>query len=274
MKTIFSFSILSLLFFISVSSLNAATLESSNKLYIKSGLEKQMMDIGPALLAGYRNNYSKTKIHSARDRTINRNIAQIITNSFSVQSMRKMIVTGLMENISDLEMQHILEWLNSSAGQKITMAEEMASSEKGVRETQAYIKTFNSSKASRERVRLIKDLNTFMNITETSVQIALSTQFALSMTVNKPKKKLNHADIQSLYKTFQKNRPRLEPMIKHQVHGSLLYTYQNLADYPLEKYLTFIKSESGKKYSSATSTIVVQIITDCSLQFAFEISQF
>ena len=144
----------------------------------------------------------------------------------------------------------------------------------GVRETQAYIKNVTNSKFSNERVRLIKDLNTAMNITETSVQIALSTQFALSMTVNKQRKKLNPADIQNLYDHFKKNRSQLEPIVKNQIHGSLLYTYQNLANEPLQKYFTFTKSDSGRKYSSVTSKFIVQTITDCSLQFAAEISQF
>ena len=42
-----------------------------------------------------------------------------------------------------------------------------------------YIKNIKKASISPERIRLVKDLNSSMNITDTTVDIALSTQFAL-----------------------------------------------------------------------------------------------
>jgi hypothetical protein len=62
-------------------------------------------------------------------------------------------------------------------------------------------------------------------------------------------------------------------MIEHQVHGSLLYTYQALSDDELGKYVAFAQSESGRNYTSVTSSFMLQAIVESSLKFAKEISQ-
>ena len=273
MKFITSFFALLLMFLPSVFSVSGAGLEAASELYVKSGLEKQMQDIGPALLVGYKNNYSKAKEHTAYDKKIYQNIGQVIESSFDVQVMKEKVVTGLRKNITENDMEQILAWLSSPVGQKITELEERAGSKDGVRETQKFIRNIKKADVSTERVRLIKELNSSMDIIETTVDIALSTQFALSMTTGKEKKKLSRDDVLKLDVDFKKNRSRIEPMIKHQVHGSLLYTYQALSDEELGEFVAFAKSKNGKNYTRATSSVLIQTIDESSLQFAWEISQ-
>jgi len=113
-----------------------------------------------------------------------------------------------------------------------------------------------------------------MNITGTTLDIALAAQFALSMTTQKTKRTLSRDDTRKLYAEFiKKNRSRIEPMIAHQVFGSLLYTYQALSDGDLEKYVAFTKSASGIKYNNVTSLYMLRAIVQGSLKFAREISQ-
>ena len=131
MKCIFSCTALLLICFFSMSCVNAADRQSASELYVKSGLEKQMRDIGPALLAGYKNNYSRSDQHTDRDKKIYENIEQVIEDSFDVEGMRETVVVGLMEGISDGDMELILAWLDSPVGKKITGLEERAGSEEG-----------------------------------------------------------------------------------------------------------------------------------------------
>lgn len=274
MKFVSSFLTLLLIYFLSISCVTAADLKSANELYAKSGLEKQMRDIGPAILAGYRNNYSKSRRHTARDKKIYRNIGQVIEHSFDTQAMKEIVVNGLAKDIAESDMKLILAWLNSPVGTRITKMEERASSKKGIKETQDYIRNIKKYPISAERIRLIKDLNSSMNITETAVDITLAAQFALSMTTKKTKRKLSRDDIRKLYAEFiKKNRSRVEPMMVYQVQGSLLYTYQTLPDGDLEKYVAFAKSASGRKYNITTSSYMLKAIVRSSLKFALETSR-
>lgn len=273
MKFISSFSTLLLVCFFLISYVNGADRESANELYVKSGLEKQMQDIGPALLAGYKNNYSKSKHHTAHDEKIYSNIAQVIESSFAIQAMRETVVTGLMKDMARRDMKLILAWLDSPVGKKITELEERAGSKEGMEATREYIGNIKKTSVSVERIHLIKDLSSSMNITETTVDITLSTQFALSMTMRKAKKKLSRDDIRRLYEDFKKNGSRIEAMAEHQVHGSLLSTYRTLTDEELLEYVAFAKSESGRKYTSVTSSFLLQAIIESSLQFVWGISQ-
>ncbi len=272
MKFLSSFLVLLLICFLSISRVKAADLKSANELYAKSGLEKQMLDIGQALLAGYKNNYGKFERHTARDKKIYRNIGRLIAHSFDPQSMKQIVVNGLAKDIAKSDMKLILAWLDSPVGIRITKMEERASSKKGIKETPDYIRNIKNYPLSAERIRLIKDLNSSMNITETAVDITLVAQFALSMTTNKTKRKLSYDDIRKMYAEFQKNRSRVEPMMVHQVQGSLLYTYQALPDGDLEKYAVFAKSASGRKYNNITSLYMLRAIVRSSLKFALEAS--
>lgn len=273
-KSISSFLTLLSICFLSVSCAKAADLESANELYAKSGLEKQMRDIGPALLAGYRNNYSKSKRHTARDKKIYRNIGQMIEHSFDTQAIKEIVVNGLVKNIAESDMKLILAWLDSPAGNKITKMEERASSREGMEELENYMRNIQKYPLSAKKIRLIKDLNSSMNITETTVDLTLVAQFALSMTTKKPKRKMSRDDIRKLYAEFiKKNRSRIEPMIAHQVQGSLLYTYRTLPNGDLEKYVTFSKTASGKKYNNITTSYILKAITMSSLKFALATSR-
>ena len=274
MKFISTFSTLLLIYFLSISCVNGADPESANELYVKSGLEKQMRDIGPALLAGYRNNYSKSRRHTARDDKIYRNIGRVIERSFDTQAMKEIVVNGLANDLSESDMKLILAWLDSPAGQKITRLEERASRKEGMDEAQAYIRNIKKAPLSAERIRLIRDLNSSMNITETTVNITLAAQFAFSMTKIKTRRKLSHDDIRKLYEDFKKkNRPRIEPMIARQVNGSLLSTYKTLPDEDLKKYVVFTQSAGGIKYNTVTSSYTLQAIIESSLEFARNIFQ-
>lgn len=273
MKLISSFLILLLIYFISMPCVKAADLKSANELYVKSGLEKQMQDIGQALLTGYKNNYGKSERHTARDKKIYRNIGQLIEHSFDPQAMKQIVVNGLAKDIAESDMKLILAWLGSPVGIRITKMEERASSKKGIKEAQDYIRNIKNCPLSAERIRLIKDLNSSMNITGTAVDITLVAQFALSMTTKKTKRQLSYDDIRRLYAEFQKNRSRVEPMMVHQVQGSLLYTYQALPDGDLEKYVAFAKSASGRKYNNITSSYMLKAIVRSSLKFALETSR-
>ena len=274
MKFVSSFLTLLLIYFLSISCVTAADLKSANELYAKSGLEKQMRDIGPAILAGYRNNYSKSRRHTARDKKIYRNIGQVIEHSFDTQAMKEIVVNGLAKDIAESDMKLILAWLGSPAGKKITKMEGMASSKEGIKKLQDYIRNIKKYSLSAERISLIKDLNSSMNITGTTVDMALIAQFALSMTTKKTKRKLSRDDIRKLYAEFiKKNRSRVEPMMVYQVQGSLLYTYQTLPDGDLEKYVAFAKSASGRKYNITTSSYMLKAIVRSSLKFALETSR-
>ena len=272
-KSIRSASILLYFLFLIPFQVNGADQESANELYVKSGLEKHLQDIGPALLAGYRHHYEKTKEPSERDKTIYRNIEQVIDTSFDTQKMKETVVSGVMRDIKAAEMKSILAWLNSPEGKEITALEEAAGTPKGLEETQRYIKNIKTAPITQERMHLIKELNSTMNITETTLDIAWSTQFALSMTLAPKGKRLNRQEIEKRYEESQKDKRQIEPMVEHQVHGSLLYTYQTLPDEVLKTYISFLRSEGGQAYSSTTSSHMLRAITESCLQFAAEISQ-
>ncbi len=273
MKFTVPFSILFLLFFCSISNVHSADRQLANELYVKSGLEKQMHDIGHALLAGYRNNLRKSTRHTARDRKIENNIAQTIISSFDTQAMRKTIVEGMRRDISPDSMKDNLLWFDSPVSKKIVAMEKSASSKEGVIEFQKYIRNIRKMSFQPERIRHIKNLNTSMNIIQTTVDIALSTQFALSMTTRRAKNVLSRDDVSRLYNGFKKRRSQIEPIIKNQVYGSLLYTYQKLSDEELGAYVVFVQSESGQKFSRVTSFFIHKAITESCLQFAWEIAQ-
>jgi len=273
MKYIYSFFVFLLIYFLSIFCANSADLESAEQLYVKSGLEKQMMGIGRSLLNGYQNNYRKIGQHTAQDKKIYRNIDKIIEDSFDRQVTKKTVVDGLMKNINTSDIKLILAWLDSPIGRRITELEERASSKEGAKETQKYMRNIKNAPLSKQRIRLVKELDSVMEITRTTVDIVMSIQFALSMTTEEIEKKLNRGDIHKLYEAYKTSSAPVESEMKSQVYGSLLYTYQPLSDEELGQYVAFVKSAAGKKYSTVPSSFMLQAIIDSSLQFVWEIAQ-
>jgi len=245
----------------------------AEELYSKSGLEEQVKDIGAAVLVGYRNNYRRSDKHSVRDEQINRQIERVIDDSFDPETLRDTVIVGQTTDLSAEDLEAALAWLDSPVGEKVTELEEKASSEEGVKGLQDFARNFNKSSVSAERVRLIRELDQALHITETALDITLSTQFALSMTTREGDETLTRDDIRDLFDDFQKYRPQLEPLVENRVHASLLYTYQQLTDKELGEYLAFAKSAKGAKYNRITALYLTRAITASCLDFAWEINQ-
>lgn len=136
-----------------------------------------------------------------------------------------------------------------------------------------FVKSLTNSSVSQERVRSIRKLDEGMHVTETAVEITLSTQFAFSMTTGEAKKTLSRDDIRELYKDFQKHRSSLESILQSQIYASLLYTYQKLTDAELGEYVGFAKSQNGKEYSRVTSMYLTRAVTASCLAFAREVTR-
>lgn len=250
----------------------ASNRQAAMEMYAKSGLEKQMLDIGPAFMAGYKEYYSMARHHLDHDRQVYNSIDQLVDRAFDSVKMREAIVSGLMEKISSGDMLQILAWLSSATGDKITILEEMAGGDAGAKAAQEYARNFTKGSVTEKRVELIKDLTSLMNIVETTVGVTVSTQFALSMTTGIAKKNLSHDDVVRLYENFKANRPQNRKMIENRVYTSLLSTYRTLTDEELAEYVEFIRSEAGQKYSRVTSHFFLKAIVDGCLLLALEAS--
>lgn len=259
--------------FFPIFNLNSAERQLAEELYVQSGLQKQMSDIVLALLAGYKHNYDRMARHTDRDKVFHQRIEKVLKSSFDQQAMRKLVVDALEKQMSKNDAEEVLHWLGSSIGKKCTALEERASSQDGIEEGEQFLKNIKTRKFPEGRIHLIKELTVSMDIVETTVEMTLASQFALSMTTRQTKAELSTDKIEQLYNDFKINRSRIEQAIKYQVYGSLLYTYQSLSDAELKEYVSFARSESGQNYTRITSSSIIKAITNSSLQFARAISR-
>lgn len=245
----------------------------AEELYVKSGLAEQVEDIGAAILAGYQHNYQRSDAHTDRDEKIHREIGRVVAETFDVNNIRDSVVVGSANDLKSEDLDAALAWLDSPTGQKVTALEKKASSPEGVQGLRDFARNFTRDSVTQERVRLIRELDEALHVTETAVEIALSTQFALSVTVRPKTQTLSRDEIRELYEKFRSNKDQLRPRVQNQVYASLLYTYQDLTDSELKAYLAFASSPGGAEYNRVTSVYLTRAITESCLNFAREIGR-
>ena len=220
-------------------------------LYLKSGLKKQLemfpvtskAALGGALVRDPRIRDMPADLVAAMTGTIDR--------AFSEGELKGIVLKDLGEKLTVPEIREALEWLDSPLGRRITLMEEMASTPAGYFGTERYAEELKTKPPAIVRLGLVGRLDKAIKATDSNVDMMLSMQAALAMAMFSALPAEHEMPFESLLKEMAKAKPALEAEMHSQVQIGMLYTYRDLTNGELEKYIGFVTSPSGQKYQSA-----------------------
>jgi|GEM_PF-4255386 len=176
-----------------------------------------------------------------------------IQQHFAEQKLRESILSHWSESLSEDDIHTITAWLQSPAGQQLTQAEIAAAKNSDDAVLGAFIQKLKENPVAQSRVELLQTLDAsvamsihaadmYITFNLTALGILHGTSLATASAPTLEKQSAFHED----------NRQLIETLIKQDLIRYNLYTYRDIDDQVLQKYIDFAESPSGQSYLKAT----------------------
>ncbi|PIE43031.1 MAG: hypothetical protein CSA50_07505 [Gammaproteobacteria bacterium] len=155
---------------------------------------------------------------------------------------------SLEKSLSNRDIETLLQWYESDIGERITKAEEKAST------PQAYQDMIHSAQqllANTKRVEVAKRLDNLLGTTDMTMEIQKFSSIAVYsaiMTTLTPDQEL---DLATYKAQMAKIEPQMRASIQQFVIVSFVYSYRSIDDGSLARYEQFLNRPVTKKFNSS-----------------------
>lgn len=221
-------------------------------LYGKSGLEKQMGQLPMVIQIGFDQAAEMDDHLKATPRNVIGEIRASVEKAFAPETIKRTILDEWRKKLSIEDLKKVIEWLDSPIGRKFTQLEEVASTAEKYTEMQQFALKLQESPPLPERLKIIQLLDSAIKATETSVEVNMGTQLAITIAIVASLPREQQQAYDNLVAAIEQARPQIEDTMKVQTTVSLLYTYSNVTHAELEQYIAFASSPSGTSYHVAS----------------------
>ena len=238
--------------------LPVATMAQDNKealiqdLYGKSGLEKQVGQLPMVIQVGFDQAVAMDDRLKVIPRSVIGEMRAYIETVFAPEKIKRIILGECRKKLSIDDLKKVIEWLDSPIGRKFTQLEEVASTPEKYTEMQQFALKLQESPPLPERVKIIQLLDSAVKATETSVELAMNTQLAVTIAIVASLPKEQQPTYDNLVAAIEQTRPQIEDAMRIQTIVSLLFTYSSVAHAELDRYIAFASSPAGINYHNAT----------------------
>ncbi len=163
--------------------------------------------------------------------------------AFSAERLTEDVRTHLQGALGEEPAQAALDWLTSPAGQRITRAEEEASTPAG----QRAMAEADIDIAEGSRRDLLSRLLHAVKAPKHQLDFGFEVQRATLLGMD-PR---NRAAVDQLEAQLRGSRSLLEGIMEEQILSTFLFTYRDIGSEDLEAYLAFALSDKGQAYHEA-----------------------
>lgn len=242
-------------------------------LYIKSGIDKQVEQLPLLIQASVLKALEEDDRIKELPRHTKSALSGSVQEAFAAERLKNTIIKEVKESMTIKDLETVLTWLDSPFGKKCTRLEEAASAPETLSEVQKFASQLQQTAPAANRMDILQRLDDAVKATETNVEITMNAQFAVAVAVVKSLPLEQQAPIDKIAAELEKSRPQIEAIMRSQTLLFALYTYQDLTNAELEKYIAFATSPAGTKYHGSTISGFRKALLDGSFKWGESIAE-
>ncbi len=217
------------------------------ELYAKSGLEKQVQQLPLAIQAVIEQPHPQGDDQSQAPRYIMALMKATVPEAFAPEKLKSAVLAEFGKKLTDRDLKTVLKWFDSPLGAKFARLEEEASTPEAYAEKDKYKAQVQNSPPGLERLKVVRQLDSAIKATESTVEVAIGTEMALSLAINATLPREQQRPPAEISREIKKHRPEIEAAMKLESLVSLLYTYRSVTDSELRQYIKFAATPAGAK---------------------------
>jgi hypothetical protein len=217
----------------------------ATRLYKVSGMQSQLESMSAAFDRGFGRFADKVP-----EKTLN-DLIKIGKDTFHEPTMGKIIVAHLAKNMTDDQMKKVLDWHTTKIAQKITQLENAAATPEGQKKLMAYAQQLSTNQPEQAYIVQIQKLAIASKSVDLAVEIASNMQFSMGAGMAMATSGDKAVDLDKLAAQVKKAKPQLQQQLSQYILISMLYTYRDLPEQELNRYIEFVSSPAGSKFYTA-----------------------
>lgn len=196
-------------------------------------------------------------------------ILMSVDDSIDTRIMVNGIADELKKHLNEEETQHLLSWYESELGRKISLLEEHSSTQSAYQEM---MQITESLLADSDQVKFAKKLDELVGATDFSMRLHENTQIAVLSSIYKalnPHRQLNLEEFKS---QMSDQRTRIRANIEQIVIVSFIFTYRNLNQEEIDKYMNFLESQASINFNKSAMSGIDKEMNKALIQLAKSMS--
>lgn len=177
-------------------------------------------------------------------------LRRAVLEAFRPDRLREDITTLVAQKLIREDMQAAVRWLETEAGRRVTLAEELGSAVQDEARFAAYVEALKNRPLSAERSGLIEEVISAAGAvgTAAATQQAIALGIARGLDALRPEeKRLGEAAIRGRLRQAMPPE-RLRSGLARQLSMLFAYVYRDVSDDDLRAYARFLNSSAGKRY--------------------------
>ncbi len=186
----------------------------------------------------------------------------LIDRSFKPDLLTRHVSASLESQFSEAELKTLLDWYGSELGQRIVSAE-MTSVSRGEYESlEQVMERLQVQYRGSEREKLFPAFDRATYATQMMVDNATSVQVSMAAALTRLVKGPGMPTFEELRDIIEARKLSLRGPVGQKVYLNYLYTYQDVSNSDLERYIRFARSELGERFFSVLNTAVYEVLND------------
>jgi len=198
--------------------------------------------------------------------TMDEMIASVEKN-FAGEKLEQRALTIIESSWDQGHAEKILTWLRSPEGRQITKLEEASNTREASREIEAFAMELETVPPPADRLALIEEVDRAVDATRHSLDAYLATMLAVGITVNSTSSAATDLDIDALSAQVETARAQIREPLHQSLLVAMLYTYRDVPEQDLHKYIDVMDSDAGRWYNETISAAFSETVRDVALGF-------
>ncbi len=226
------------------------------KKYIEtSGLDQMLLTFPDQIDAMF-----SQKILTSEQPEVEEKIAAIMKESFDIVLVKENLNSFLLQNTDINFFENIIQWLETPLAQKIK-EEELSSSGPGSQtELLRYIADLQSNPPSQDRIAIIQEVERTTKLSELSTYIVIEMMRGMFKSFNLTLPEDKRKSIGEIEEEIKTIKPAIQNSLRQQMILKSFYSYRNISNEELIKYIEFYKSNTGETEIYVVGKAIANVI--------------
>jgi hypothetical protein len=235
---------------------------AAQRLMQRSGLSVQLRGFTAQMEAQIRQNPA-----GLDDKAVHA-LVEAAKDAFRPESLEQDMTGRVAKKLTVADMNTALAWLESAPGRRVTRAEEQGSSSFEPQRFQAYAAELKTSPLAARRAQLISELMAATRAVKAlaSVQETMALGVALGMDSLQPReRRIGEFALRGRIRELMPP-DQMQATLAQELPAMYAYTYRDVADGDLERYVGFLRTVGGKRYQDAMTAAFLEGLSRASVQ--------
>lgn len=187
-------------------------------------------------------------------------IQLMVGQAFNSRRIRAQVAASLDKELTPKTLTRVRDFYHSDLGARVAGLESAAALPSAWPQIESAGPALVKQYRGTERERLFDAFDQASRATENAVDTTIAVQTALGTAVAALRGQ--PANFDQVHSRVEKQRDMLTGLVEQQVYAAYLYTYKDLSDAQLKRYIQFLESEDGRQFSRVATGSLKQAILD------------